>query len=166
MPWRLSGTTPACQSSSHTGWKRAPARPRKMRWAHCPPSYAGKGKHGICIITTVHASISFVRYCSACQTQFTDLHQGPSAASATWVFNQGEGVSHATFTCMQVTQMHDIDGAMKILLDSANENFREHVTNWAAVHVDKRRCCTLCCIPADGQAKHTACAIYPWCADG
>ena len=41
--------------------------------------------------------------------------------------------------CAQVTSKHDIDGAMKILLDSANDNFRKHVTSWAAVHIDKRR---------------------------
>ncbi|KAK9805752.1 hypothetical protein WJX73_005728 [Symbiochloris irregularis] len=40
----------------------------------------------------------------------------------------------------RVTHRHDIDSAMKILLADGDANFKEHVRNWAAVHVDSRSC--------------------------
>ena len=41
---------------------------------------------------------------------------------------------------VQVELRHDIDGAVKITLANADDDFREHVRKWAAVHAMPQRC--------------------------
>ena len=40
---------------------------------------------------------------------------------------------------VQAEHRHDLDGAMKLVLENADDNFREHVKLWAAVHALPQR---------------------------